>query len=68
MKRIRSIWNQGRAAIIDWLSIPTALSAEALARSGYDGLLVSGIVLATLIMLVLLPLALRRLSRSEVAA
>jgi 4-hydroxy-2-oxoheptanedioate aldolase len=40
MNRIRSIWNQGGAAIIGWLNIPSALSAEALARCGYDGLLV----------------------------
>lgn len=40
MNRIRSIWAEGGAAIIGWLNIPSILSAEALARCGYDGLLV----------------------------
>lgn len=40
MNRIRSLWNQGSPAIIGWLNIPSPLSAEALARCGYDGLLV----------------------------
>ncbi len=40
MNRIRSLWNNGGAAIIGWLNIPSPLSAEALARCGYDGLLV----------------------------
>lgn len=39
MNRIRSIWDQSGGAIIGWLNIPSALSAEALARCGYDGLL-----------------------------
>lgn len=39
MNRIRSLWNQGSPAIIGWLNIPSPLSAEALARCGYDGLL-----------------------------
>lgn len=40
MNRIRHIWDAGQPAIIGWLNIPSILSAEALARCGYDGLLV----------------------------
>ncbi|KAB7643637.1 HpcH/HpaI aldolase family protein [Polymorphobacter fuscus] len=40
MNRIRSAWAKGDAAIIGWINIPAILSAEALARCGYDGLLV----------------------------
>ena len=32
----RSIWEQGRTAVGAWCAIPSALSAEALARSGFD--------------------------------
>jgi 4-hydroxy-2-oxoheptanedioate aldolase len=38
--RIRSIWNDGGAAIIGWANIASTLSVEALARCGYDGVLV----------------------------
>lgn len=38
MNRIRDIWNQGGAAIMGWLHIPSLLAAETLARCGYDGL------------------------------
>lgn len=37
---IRSRWSSGHAAVLGWLQIPSLLSAEALARCGYDGLVV----------------------------
>jgi 4-hydroxy-2-oxoheptanedioate aldolase len=33
---LRTIWEQGRTAVGAWCGIPSALSAEALARSGFD--------------------------------
>ncbi len=38
--RVRSIWNKGGAAIIGWANIASALSLEALARCGYDGVVI----------------------------
>jgi 4-hydroxy-2-oxoheptanedioate aldolase len=38
MNRIREIWASGGTAVVGWLQIPAALPAEALARCGYDGL------------------------------
>jgi len=35
---LRTIWEQGRTAVGAWCGIPSALSAEALARSGFDWL------------------------------
>jgi hypothetical protein len=35
---LRTIWEQGRIAVGAWCGIPSALSAEALARSGFDWL------------------------------
>lgn len=40
LNRIRSLWNAGQPAIIGWASAPSILSVEAMARCGYDGLLV----------------------------
>jgi 4-hydroxy-2-oxoheptanedioate aldolase len=40
MNKIRAIWAEGRAAILGWLHIPSVISAEALSRCGYDGLVV----------------------------
>lgn len=37
---IRRSWSRDNAAILGWLQIPSSLSAEALARCGYDGLVV----------------------------
>ncbi len=38
--RIRQCWAEGRAAVLGWLHIPSAISAEALAHCGYDGLVI----------------------------
>lgn len=38
--RIRHAWDAGRCAVAGWLQIPSALSAEALATCGFDGLVV----------------------------
>lgn len=38
--RIRQAWDAGRCAVAGWLQIPSALSAEALASCGFDGLVV----------------------------
>ena len=38
--RIRARWAGGEAAVAGWLQIPSALSAEALAHCGFDGLVV----------------------------
>jgi len=35
---LRTIWEQGRTAVGAWCGIPSALSAEAPARSGFDWL------------------------------
>ena len=40
MNRIRAIWSEGGSAVIGWINIPSILSAETLARCGYDGVLV----------------------------
>lgn len=40
MNGIRTIWNQGRAAILGWVHIPSLLAVETLARCGYDGLVI----------------------------
>ena len=40
MNKIRSLWSGGGHAVLGWLQIPAALHAEALARCGYDGLVV----------------------------
>jgi 4-hydroxy-2-oxoheptanedioate aldolase len=38
MNKIREIWAAGGTAVVGWLQVPSALSAESLARCGYDGL------------------------------
>jgi 4-hydroxy-2-oxoheptanedioate aldolase len=40
MNRIRQIWNDGGAAICGWLHLPSAFSAEIMARAGYDGMVI----------------------------
>lgn len=40
MNKVRSIWNNGGQAIAGWLQMPGALHAEALARCGYDAVVV----------------------------
>ncbi len=40
MNGIRTIWNEGRAAILGWVHIPSLLAVETLARCGYDGLVI----------------------------
>jgi len=40
MNKIRERWSAGTAAIAGWLQIPGALHAEALARCGYDALVI----------------------------
>jgi len=40
MNRVRQVWADGRAAVLGWLHIPSAFSAEALAHCGYDGLVI----------------------------
>ena len=37
---VRACWHAGRPAVIGWLNIASPLSAEAMARCGYDALLV----------------------------
>jgi len=38
--RIRQRWNEGEPAIVAWLQIPSAFSAELIAGIGFDGLVV----------------------------
>ena len=38
--RIRQRWNEGRPAVVAWLQIPSAFSAELIAGIGFDGLVV----------------------------
>ena len=38
--RLRTIWQQGKAAVNGWLHIPSAWSAEVMAHQGYDSLTV----------------------------
>ena len=38
--RIRQRWNDGKPAIVAWLQIPSAFSAELIASIGFDGLVV----------------------------
>ncbi len=38
--RIRAVWAAGRCAVLGWLQIPSALTAETLALCGYDGLVI----------------------------
>jgi len=38
--RIRRKWNEGQPAIVAWLQIPSAFSAELIAGIGFDGLVV----------------------------
>ena len=40
LNRIRRVWRRGEAAVLGWLQIPAALSAEALSRCDYDGLVI----------------------------
>ncbi len=40
LNRVKAVWSQGRPALLGWLHIPSAFSAEALGRCGYDGLVV----------------------------
>ncbi len=40
MNRVRSIWNDGGQVVAGWLQMPGALHAEALARCGYDAMVV----------------------------
>ena len=40
MNKIRAVWAEDRAAILGWLQIPSAISAEALSHCGYDGLVI----------------------------
>lgn len=40
MNKVRSIWNRGGQAIAGWLQMPGALHAEAMARCGYDAIVV----------------------------
>lgn len=40
MNRVRSIWNEGGQAVAGWLQLPGALHAEALARCGYDAIVI----------------------------
>jgi len=38
--RIRQKWNEGQPAIVAWLQIPSAFSAELMAAAGFDGAVV----------------------------
>ena len=38
--RIRQKWKEGQPAIVAWLQIPSAFSAELIAAAGFDGLVV----------------------------
>jgi 4-hydroxy-2-oxoheptanedioate aldolase len=40
MNRIRQVWAEGRSAVVGWLHVPSAFSAEIMARAGYDGLVI----------------------------
>ena len=38
--RIRQKWKEGQPAIVAWLQIPSAFSAELIAAAGFDGVVV----------------------------
>jgi 4-hydroxy-2-oxoheptanedioate aldolase len=38
--RLERVWGEGRAAVNGWLSIPSSITAELVARQGYDSIVV----------------------------